>query len=122
MIRCLALACLSLAVCSVSRRNPSQPNIVVIWGDDIGISNISHNNRGTFGHQTENIDRTVRKAPSLPIITVSNRARLGALHSWWYSCSHRDDQGWLTRAEQMQETDVTIATVLKFLDMPLANR
>ena len=25
------------------------PNILVIWGDDIGIWNISHNNRGMMG-------------------------------------------------------------------------
>ena len=52
MIRCLALACLSLVAAAVSaEETPSQPNIVVIWGDDIGIFNISHNNRGMFGYQ-----------------------------------------------------------------------
>jgi len=27
----------------------NQPNILVIWGDDIGTWNISHNNRGMMG-------------------------------------------------------------------------
>ena len=35
----------------------SKPNILVIWGDDIGYSNISVNNQGMMGYQTPNIDR-----------------------------------------------------------------
>ncbi|MFT5482970.1 MAG: arylsulfatase A-like enzyme [Halieaceae bacterium] len=34
-----------------------QPNILVIWGDDIGIWNISRYNMGQMGYQTPNIDR-----------------------------------------------------------------
>ena len=34
-----------------------QPNILVIFGDDIGLWNISHNNRGGMGYRTPNIDR-----------------------------------------------------------------
>ena len=34
-----------------------KPNILVLWGDDIGWYNISHNNRGAMGYQTPNIDR-----------------------------------------------------------------
>ncbi len=34
-----------------------QPNILVLWGDDIGWYNISHNNRGAMGYETPNIDR-----------------------------------------------------------------
>ena len=34
-----------------------KPNILVIWGDDIGFWNISHNNRGMMGYRTPNIDR-----------------------------------------------------------------
>ena len=33
------------------------PNILVLWGDDIGFWNISANNRGMMGYQTPNIDR-----------------------------------------------------------------
>src|SRR5215218_11222716 len=35
----------------------SQPNILVIWGDDIGISNLSCYSRGMMGYFTPNIDR-----------------------------------------------------------------
>ena len=34
-----------------------KPNIVIIWGDDIGQSNISAYSRGLMGYQTPNIDR-----------------------------------------------------------------
>jgi arylsulfatase A-like enzyme len=35
----------------------SKPNILVIWGDDIGQSNISAYTRGMMGYRTPNIDR-----------------------------------------------------------------
>ena len=35
----------------------SQPNILVIWGDDIGISNLSCYSDGLMGYRTPNIDR-----------------------------------------------------------------
>jgi len=34
-----------------------RPNVLVIWGDDIGQSNISYYTRGMMGYQTPNIDR-----------------------------------------------------------------
>jgi arylsulfatase len=42
---------------SESKAKPKQPNIVVIWGDDIGITNLSCYSRGLMGYQTPNIDR-----------------------------------------------------------------
>ena len=38
-----------------------KPNILVIWGDDIGIGNISAYNRGIMGYATPNIDRLARE-------------------------------------------------------------
>ena len=38
----------------------NKPNILVIWGDDIGIDNISAYNLGMMGYQTPNIDRLAR--------------------------------------------------------------
>src|SRR4051812_12924753 len=42
------------------RRNmaaTNKPNILVIWGDDIGITNLSCYSRGLMGYRTPNIDR-----------------------------------------------------------------
>src|SRR6185312_6676003 len=36
---------------------PDQPNILVIWGDDIGITNLSCYSDGLMGYRTPNIDR-----------------------------------------------------------------
>jgi len=38
-----------------------KPNILVIWGDDIGISNISAYSHGMMGYQTPNIDRIAKE-------------------------------------------------------------
>ncbi|MFG3450283.1 MULTISPECIES: arylsulfatase [unclassified Stenotrophomonas] len=38
-----------------------KPNILVIWGDDIGITNLSCYSRGLMGYQTPNIDRLARE-------------------------------------------------------------
>ena len=38
-----------------------KPNILVLWGDDIGWDNISHNNPGAMGYETPNIDRIARE-------------------------------------------------------------
>ena len=38
-----------------------KPNIVIIWGDDIGQSNISAYSRGLMGYKTPNIDRIAKE-------------------------------------------------------------
>jgi len=38
-----------------------RPNILILWGDDVGWYNISHNNRGVMGYETPNIDRVARE-------------------------------------------------------------
>jgi len=38
-----------------------KPNILIIWGDDIGWFNISANNQGIMGYRTPNIDRVAKE-------------------------------------------------------------
>ena len=40
---------------------PDKPNIIVIWGDDIGQSNISAYTFGMMGYKTPNIDRIAKE-------------------------------------------------------------
>ena len=40
---------------------PDRPNILVIWGDDIGISNLSCYSHGLMGYDTPNIDRLAKE-------------------------------------------------------------
>ena len=39
----------------------AKPNILVIWGDDIGQSNISAYTMGLMGYQTPNIDSIAKQ-------------------------------------------------------------
>jgi arylsulfatase A-like enzyme len=41
-------------------KEQKKPNILIIWGDDIGWFNISANNNGIMGYRTPNIDRVAR--------------------------------------------------------------
>ncbi|WPB74960.1 arylsulfatase [Archangium violaceum] len=42
-----------------------QPNILVIWGDDIGFWNVSAYNQGMMGYRTPNIDRIAKEGALL---------------------------------------------------------
>ncbi|MGA9254083.1 MAG: sulfatase-like hydrolase/transferase, partial [Roseobacter sp.] len=51
-------ACAALVLASsATAQEATKPNILVIWGDDIGQSNISAYTMGLMGYQTPNIDR-----------------------------------------------------------------
>src|SRR5215469_12081083 len=43
------------------KKSTTQPNILVIWGDDIGINNLSCYSHGLMGYQTPNIDRLAKE-------------------------------------------------------------
>ena len=68
----LQLVLVALIFLSVTFLTSAQdkPNILVIWGDDIGYSNISINSQGMMGYQTPNIDRIGKE---------------GAVFTDWYS-------------------------------------
>lgn len=39
----------------------TEPNILAIWGDDVGVHNISGYSHGIMGYRTPNIDRIAKK-------------------------------------------------------------
>jgi arylsulfatase len=45
----------------MAQAREKKPNILVIWGDDIGISNLSCYSHGLMGYQTPNIDRLAKE-------------------------------------------------------------
>src|SRR5262245_57774609 len=49
------------AVAARAAQDGKKPNILVIWGDDIGQSNISAYSHGVMGYRTPNIDRLARE-------------------------------------------------------------
>ncbi len=42
-----------------------QPNILILWGDDIGMWNVSRFSLGAMGYQTPNIDRVAHEGVTL---------------------------------------------------------
>jgi len=60
----IALIIIMAMVCfasSSSAKSKAKPNILVIWGDDIGQSNISAYTMGVMGYRTPNIDRVAKE-------------------------------------------------------------
>ena len=49
-----SILCMGISTDVIAQK---KPNILVIWGDDIGWANISKYNHGMMGYQTPNIDR-----------------------------------------------------------------
>jgi arylsulfatase len=112
-----AIVVLAAAPSSAWAQNAARrPNILVIWGDDIGQFNISAYNMGMMGYKTPNIDRVARE---------------GALFTDWYgqqSCTagraafitgQSPIRTGLTKVglpgapEGMRKEDPTIATLLR---------
>ncbi|MEO0823360.1 MAG: sulfatase-like hydrolase/transferase, partial [Pseudomonadota bacterium] len=112
----LALGLVAGAIATGAAAQEQQPNILVIWGDDIGQFNISAYNNGMMGYRTPNIDRIAAE---------------GALFTDWYgeqSCTagraafitgQSPIRTGLTKVglpgapEGMTAEDPTIATMLK---------
>ena len=46
---------------SAAQADAKKPNILIIWGDDIGWFNPSCYNGGVMGYQTPNIDRIAKE-------------------------------------------------------------
>ncbi|MBW2238680.1 MAG: arylsulfatase [Deltaproteobacteria bacterium] len=70
MISWKTLAVAIVAVLGLCLASPAafaaknKPNILIIWGDDVGYWNLSHINRGMMGYQTPNIDRIANEGLS----------------------------------------------------------
>ena len=45
----------------MAKQEQKKPNILVIWGDDIGITNLSCYSDGLMGYRTPNIDRIAKE-------------------------------------------------------------
>ena len=118
-----AMSALALGLMMLPTRNRAEsapqrkkPNILILWGDDIGYWNISAYNQGMMGYKTPNIDRIARE---------------GALFTDWYgqqSCTAgratfiTGQAGFRTgllkvglpgAKQGLQARDVTIAQLLK---------
>ncbi|MFT3882911.1 MAG: sulfatase-like hydrolase/transferase [Gemmatales bacterium] len=57
----LAISTHNAKVTAKAAQDGKKPNICIIWGDDIGQSNVSAYSRGMMGYQTPNIDRVAKE-------------------------------------------------------------
>jgi len=115
---CLAALALILGAMAVQAQEGERPNILVIWGDDIGTWNISHNNRGMMGYETPNIDRIAAEGVAFTDYYGQQSCTAGRAAFIGGNVPVRTgmtkvglpgaEQGW-------QESDVTMATVMKSL-------
>lgn len=99
-----------------SSRAADKPNVLVIWGDDIGTWNISHNNRGMMGFQTPNIDRIAREGISFTDYYGQQSCTAGRAAFIGGNVPVRTGMtkvGLPGAKEGWQKTDVTMATVMK---------
>ena len=61
MIRNFTLCAIVICLLATTTYAADKPNILVIWGDDVGQSNISAYTMGIVGYRTPNIDRIARE-------------------------------------------------------------
>ncbi len=62
ILHCIvATLILIIALTGSANAQSDKPNILVIWGDDVGITNISAYSHGMMGYQTPNIDRIAKE-------------------------------------------------------------
>ena len=66
----LGAVALALGLSAPVQAAQKKPNIVVIWGDDVGYWNVSAYNQGMMGYETPNIDSVAKE---------------GALFTDWYA-------------------------------------
>jgi arylsulfatase A-like enzyme len=116
MIATMRLSALAFAIGSAAVAAEKKPNILVIWGDDIGTWNISHNSRGMMGYQTPNIDRIAKEGVAFTDYYGQQSCTAGRAAFISGSVPVRSGMtkvGLPGAKEGWQKTDCTMATVLK---------
>ena len=93
-----------------------KPNILILWGDDIGIWNISHFSRGMMGYRTPNIDRVANEGVTFTDYYAQQSCTAGRAG---FICGQNPIRTGLTKVGMpgatvgLQKEDPTIAELLK---------
>ncbi len=101
---------------SYATTDKTKPNILAIWGDDIGIDNVSAYTKGQAGHWTPNIDRIANEGALFTDFYGENSCTAG--RSAFITGQHPIRTG-LTKVgmpgatQGMRSEDPTLATLLK---------
>ena len=94
----------------------SKPNILVIWGDDIGLANISAYSHGLMGYQTPNIDRIAKEGMMFTDYYAEQSCTAGRSSFITGQCTLRtglSKVGLPAATVGLQARDATIAELLK---------
>jgi arylsulfatase A-like enzyme len=105
-----------LSVTSSVQAADKKPNILVIWGDDVGIQNISYNSKGLMGYQTPNIDRIAKEGVAFTDYYAQQSCTAGRSAFISGSVPVRNGMtkvGLPGAKEGWKKVDATMATVLK---------
>ena len=108
-------ACLTLTIASVASAQ-QKPNILVIFGDDIGQSNISAYTMGLMGYRTPNIDRLAKEGMIFTDYYAEQSCTAGRSTFITGQCSFRtglSKVGIPAAPVGLQQRDVTTAEILK---------
>jgi len=93
-----------------------KPNILILWGDDVGWWNISFNNRGQMGYRTPNIDRVANEGVAFTDYYAQQSCTAGRAA---FICGQSPIRTGLTKVGMpgadvgLQKEDPTIAELLK---------
>ena len=115
-IQFIVIASMCVIGVAHAQSKSEKPNILVLWGDDIGTWNISHNSRGMMGYMTPNIDRIANEGVSFTDYYAQQSCTAGRAAFIGGSVPVRSGMtkvGLPGAKEGWQKTDVTMATVLK---------
>ncbi|WP_349558950.1 arylsulfatase [Marinobacter sp. NFXS9] len=116
-LQMVVAALLGLFACGAfAAQQQDKPNILVLWGDDIGYWNISHNNHGMMGYPTPNIDRIADEGIAFTDYYGQQSCTAGRAAFIGGNVPVRTGMtkvGLPGAKEGWQKTDVTMATVLK---------
>jgi arylsulfatase A-like enzyme len=105
-----------LSVTTSVQAADKKPNILVIWGDDIGTQNISYNSHGLMGYKTPNIDRIAREGVGFTDYYAQQSCTAGRSAFISGSVPVRNGMtkvGLPGAKEGWKKVDATMATVLK---------
>ncbi len=95
---------------------PKKPNVLVMWGDDIGQANLSCYTRGVMGYRTPNIDRIAREGMIFTDAYAEQSCTAGRASFITGQCGLRTGMtkvGLPGAALGLQAEDITTAQALK---------
>ena len=101
---------------NVHAAEAKKPNILILWGDDIGWFNVSMNNNGMMGYKTPNIDRIAKEGANFTDWYGQQSCTAGRACFITGQCGYRTGLlkvGLPGAKEGLQARDVTIAELLK---------